>query len=179
MELVVILILITVLTLAGIIMLYFLIRSKKNERLKCLSAAESILKEEYLEEVLQNDRQLDCSEMSNKKMVYIKSCGKPKTKVVFDPKKRILFGRGSQCNIYINDNTVSEKHCVIYTQGSLVYLQGCSSKNGTFLTRGFSKFYITGTERVCLNTKDILKVGDQKFKVYLFNYCKKRYCEDM
>lgn len=179
MELVIILILIVVFTLAVIIMLYFLIRSKKNERLKCLSAAENILKEEYLEDALQNNLQLNYNEMSNKKMVYIKSYGKPKTKVVFDPEKRILFGRGSQCNIYINDNTVSEKHCIIYTQGSLVYLQGCNSKNGTFLIRGFSKFYITGTERVSLNTEDILKVGDQKFKIYLFDYCKNGSCVDM
>ena len=106
-------------------------------------------------------------------MIYLKSKSSGrKTQFVFDPENTVKIGRDNdQSNIFINEASVSQNHCLIYCAGDHVYLQDTGSANGTYLRRGLFKNYsIFDGNQIELRTGDVICVGSCEFKVCLFYY---------
>ena len=147
---------------------------KKTEQQKYMAAAGNILREDYLNYSLQNTinpQNLAEKPKSKKIMIYIKSKSDgSKLRYVFDPEKTVLFGRSStECNVFINNAAVSQKHCRIYVSDNAVWLQDVGSSNGTVVKRGFTKRYtLSGGYQIALESGDRICIGDCCFKVRLF-----------
>lgn len=163
--------------ISGVAILYAVISHlKKIEREKYYMAAGNIVREDFLDYSLQNPMNNDGSRVqpkTKKMMVYIKSksSGK-KAQFVFDPEKNIFIGRDKfNSNIYINESSVSQHHCKIFSQDNIVYLQDMNSSNGTVVQRGlFKKFLVSSSQWVQLQSNDTIIVGTKKLKIILFFY---------
>ena len=172
------LILIIVFSIISVILmvvLLVLLSAKKTEKLKYYTAAGNTLREEYLNYSLRNNLYgADDLKHSNfKQMIYLKTkYGKQKIKYVFNPENRIIIGRDKyESNIYVNNKTVSKKHCCIYLENGYVYLEDMNASNGTIVERGmFQKYRLISNNRIALNSKDKIVIGSSVIKVILFNY---------
>lgn len=149
---------------------------KKSERQKCYAAAGNLLREEFLNYALQNTicPDSDITEPKSAKMMLClksKSVGK-KAQFVFDPEKIVRIGRDdSENNIFINEASVSQKHCQIYSNDFKVFLLDLFSVNGTVVKRRvFKKYRILDGNQIELRTGDKIVIGSAEFKVYLFYY---------
>lgn len=172
----ILIIILIVVLIIGIAVYIVASNKKKTEREKYYTAAGNILKEDFLNYLLQNP--MGTSENlhepnAQKTMIYIKSLNsKQKKQYVFDPEKRILIGRDKdESNIYLNEAFVSQYHCCIFSDGSRVYLSDMNSSNGTILKRGlFKKYYIYNQAVIELKSGDKITIGSNTFKVILFYY---------
>lgn len=169
--------LIVLIVIIAVALIVFIVvyNRKKNEELKYYSAAGNILREDFLDYSLQNhmiNGQIGKEPRGRKMMIYIKTKGNKNGRYVFDPEKKVNIGRDKHNgNIYINDNSVSQKHCCIYSQDDYIYLKDCNSANGTVLLRGWlGKYSISGGSKVLLKSGDRIGVGPCVFKVKLFYY---------
>ncbi len=148
----------------------------KEEKQKYYIAAGNIYKEDYLNYTLQNPIDGDKhyqKPKDQKTMLYIKSLNtKEPYQYVFDPSKKVVFGRDQEkCNLFINEATVSKTHCCIFSQEFDVFLMDLSSSNGTTVHKGLFRNYLIGNgNMIQLETGDILKIGSNKFKIFLFYY---------
>lgn len=173
---------IVVLIVLGVILIGLLValiivnNMKKSERNKYYTAAGNTLREDFLNYSLQNHTGETADirvPRSSKMMVYIKANSKgKKIRLVFDPERGINIGRDKNLsNIYINDQTVSQKHCFIYSVNDVVYLEDMYSANGTYIKRGFSNYYhIVEGQKIELCDNDIIIIGSNQLKVTLFYY---------
>ncbi len=149
---------------------------KKSERQKYYVAAGNILREEFLNYALQNTISPEhniAEPKTAKMMIYLKSkCGGKKNRFVFDPEKPINIGRGSNnINIYINDMSVSQNHCRIYSQGNSIFLQDVDSANGTVLERGpFKRYFLSNRNQIELKSKDKIIISSNEFRVTIFYF---------
>ncbi len=50
-----------------------------------------------------------------------------------EEKKKVYFGRGSECDVVINNPSLSRKHCVVRNENSRIFLEDLQSTNGTFV----------------------------------------------
>lgn len=173
-----ILFIIIAIVLIAVITIIFVVVShmKKTERQKYYAAAGNILREQFLNYSLQNtiSPYSNISEpKSGKMMLYLKSksSGK-KAQFVFDPEKIVKIGRdNNESNIFINDVSVSQNHCQIYSAENRVFLQDLYSANGTLVARGpFRKYDIFQGNQIELRTGDKIIIGGAVFKVCLFYY---------
>lgn len=173
-----VLFIIIMLILAFVISIVFVVVThiKKTEKQKYYAAAGNILREEFLNYALQNtiSSEVNIPEPKGAKMmIYLKSksAGK-KSRFVFDPEKIVKIGRNSsESNIYINERSVSQNHCRIYSSENRVYLQDLNSANGTEVIRGaFKKYAVFGGQQIELRTGDKIKIGSVIFSVCLFYY---------
>ena len=159
-------------SVVGTIVSVILGYTKKEEKLRCYRAAENIIKEKYLSKSLMNPNieNVDISEIYNTRMmVYIKNISvKPKRGYVFDVSDMVRIGRKNDCNIILNDSTVSSEHCIIYNMDNNVCLQD-KSLNGTLLKRGIYRLRIVDNTCV-LEDGDTLVIGSTEFKIRLFVY---------
>lgn len=148
----------------------------KEERQKYIMAAGNIFKEDYLNYTLQNpfdNNEIYLKPQDQKTMVYIKSMNKNnRQQYVFDPNKKIIFGRDQQeCNLLINEASVSKKHCCIFSKGFDVFLADLNSSNGTVVHKGlFNNLLIDNGSMVKLESGDEIIIGSNKFKIILFYY---------
>lgn len=165
-----------VIVIVAAVVLFIVSNMKKNEKIKYYTAAGNTLREDFLNYSLQNHTGETADiriPRSKKMMIYLKANSKgKKVQLVFDPEKEILIGRDkNSSNIYINDVTVSQKHCCIYSVDDHVYLRDMHSANGTYLKRGaFQRYHIVEGESIELFTKDVIIVGSNEFIVTLFYY---------
>ena len=164
-----------VIAVAAVVILVIVSNMKKNERIKYLTAAGNTLREEFLNYSLQNHSGETADirvPRTSKMMIYLKANSKgKKVQLVFDPEREVNIGRDKfSSNIYINDPTVSQKHCCIYSVDDRVFLRDLYSANGTSVKRGLHRYHIVEGESIELNTKDTLIIGSNEFKVTLFYY---------
>lgn len=148
----------------------------KEEKQKYYIAAGNIYKEDYLNYTLQNpvDGNKHYKKPKDQKMMlYIKSLNtKEPYQYVFDPSKKIVCGRDQEnSNLFINEASVSKNHCCIFSEGFDVYLMDLSSSNGTNVHKGlFRNYLISDGNMIQLETGDIITIGSNKFKIFLFYY---------
>ena len=159
----------------ALIVLVIVNNARKIERLKYHAAAGNILREGFLNYSLQNSfiSGGDLQEPRGKKtMIYLKSKHDKKARFVFDPEKAVYIGRDKYIsNIYVNDITVSQNHCCIYSVDDHVYLKDCNSANGTVVIRGlFNRYTVAAGSKTELMTGDKIEVGSVTFAVTLFYY---------
>ena len=169
--------LIIILVLIFVVLIVFIIRNnfQKIERIKYLAAAGNILREDFLNYSLENPFLNDSSQKEprgKKMMIYLKSKSDKNSRFVFDPEKGISLGRDKyNSNIFLNDITVSQNHCLIYSIDDHVFLKDCNSSNGTIVSRGaFQKYTLAAGSEIELMTKDKIIIGSVAFVVTLFYY---------
>lgn len=164
-----------ILVFVALIVLIIIQNAKKTEQIRYQAAAGNILREDFLDYSLQNhmsDKNEVKEPRGKKTMIYIKTKGNKNARFVFDPEKTVNIGRNkNKSNIYINESTVSQNHCMIYSVDDQVYLKDCYSSNGTVVMRGwFRRYSITGGSKIRLITGDRISVGSCVFSVTLFFY---------
>ena len=71
----------------------------------------------------------------------------------------LFIGRSAQCDVTVNDPTVSRRHCEVYTQNGEAYLRDLGSSNGTWV----NDVRIVGPK--VLKGGDLLRVGPALFQV--------------
>lgn len=79
-------------------------------------------------------------------------------KYVFDTSKPITIGRSKENLLWIEDRTVTRKHCIIYPEGKILYVKDLNATNHTNLIRG-SRKKILGDNPAVIKDKDILEIG--------------------
>ncbi len=166
----------TILLVAGITIFIVITNAKRTERNKYYAAADSIIKEEFLNYSLKNT--IGTAEEfpqpnSKRIMLYLKSVHvKPKMQYVFDPETIIYIGRDNEkSNIFINEAFVSQFHCRIFSNFFNVYIQDTNSSNGTIVQRGlFKKYFLSDGAVMELKTGDKILIGSNIFKIVLFYY---------
>ena len=62
----------------------------------------------------------------------VKSSNKQDKFEINESNPEIIIGRSSKCNISVDDQKCSGKHCKLYTQNKKFYVKDLDSKNGTF-----------------------------------------------
>ncbi len=78
-------------------------------------------------------------------------------RITFD--KEIKIGRSSSCDVQVNEKQVSSNHATITIKPDGVYLEDCSSANGTMLNGN----RIIAHYPMELTQKDIIQIGDTTF----------------
>ena len=157
---------------AGTITSVVLYYVRKEEKIRCYQAAANIVKEKYLRQSLKNPNFHvgDTSSIYDVRMMaYIKNISsKQKKGYVFDVGDGVSFGRKGNCNILLNESTVSGMHCMLFLDHDRVYLSD-SSANGTELKRGLSRVNVHSCVYEVLSGDKII-VGSTVFRVTLFHF---------
>ena len=158
----------------GVVALVIILNAQREERDKYYAAARNILKDDFLRKTLENPVKSggDSGGAGDQKlMVYLKTIGiKPPKRYVFNPEREIPFGRQrDESGVFLNEATVSQKHCRIFLYGENVWLEDLGSSNGTGLKRGlFGNFWLTSGQQAPLRSGDVLIIGSTKLKITLF-----------
>jgi len=158
----------------GAVALVIMLNAKREEQDKYYAAARNILKDSLLRKTLENPikSRVDQNGVGGQKlMVYIKSIGiKPQKRYVFDPEREIPFGRQKDENgVFLNEATVSQRHCRIFLYERNVWLEDLGSSNGTELKSGmFKNYLLTGGQQTVLRSGDVLIIGSTQLKIKLF-----------
>ena len=66
----------------------------------------------------------------------------------------VVLGRSNECDIVLDDNSCSGKHCVIHLTGDGLKIEDLESKNGTICNR----VRISGARRIY--SSDSISIGD-------------------
>ena len=69
-----------------------------------------------------------------------------------------MVGRSRQCEIPIEDDTVSSNHARIYPRGEFMYIEDMGSTNGTYLNGRA----LGASER--LKPSDVIRIGDTEYR---------------
>lgn len=169
--------LIIILVLIFIVLAVFIIRNnfQKIEKIRYLAAAGNILREDFLNYSLENPFLSDTSQKEprgQKMMIYLRAKNDKNSRFVFDPEKGISLGRDKyNSNVYLNDITVSQNHCMIYSIDDHVFIRDCNSSNGTAVMRGaFQRYSLAAGSEMELMTGDKKVIGGTTFSVTLFYY---------
>ncbi len=128
-------------------------------------AAALLLKKKQLDEMIDmNKRQSSAREYL---ILVISWKEDKKRKYIFDPSTGVSIGRDREENqICIPLDTISQKHCMIFSSGDSIYIQDLNSTNGTFIKRGFKTYRVNGCAPCQDN--DTIIVGDIYFKIRTF-----------
>ena len=158
----------------GGVALVLWLNAKREERDKYYAAARNILKDEFLRIKLENPVKSSGAlgdTGGQKVMVYLKTIGiKPQKRYVFNPEREIPFGRQQdESGVFLNEATVSQRHCRIFLCDAYVWLEDLRSSNGTGIKRGlFKNYWLASGQQIALRSGDVLIIGSAKLKVKLF-----------
>lgn len=87
--------------------------------------------------------------------------GMERTREITIANEEFLIGRGSDCDLRVNDGDVSRHHCLIRVRGHEAMLSDLGSSNGTFVN---GKRMLSQT---ALSSGDEIQVGKCRFLVDL------------
>lgn len=152
----------------------FLVSSKmKSDEQKSNDAAEKIVREDLLMYSLKNPYLLDRNvppPSSRRLMVTVSvGSGKNRQKLVFDPAKKIRFGRNDKNQIMICDRTVSDFHGCIFLDRNKIWLRNTSSGKYVTVCRSFfKKFNLGPGASIRLLSGDRILINDNKLKINIF-----------
>lgn len=85
----------------------------------------------------------------------------------------LIVGRDMNCDIVVDLDNVSRRHCVFHSRGGRIYLADLGSTNGTYLNDAEI------TREVALRSGDLVKVGGAIFKFLLGNNVEALYHEEI
>lgn len=152
-------------------------KKRQLEKNKYYDAADRMVKEEYLEDILENNTSESYSPVVVP-MLYINLYRpKPSQKYVFDPEKGVTIGRSkSENTIWLPKPTISMKHCSICVCEGRVYIQDEYSMNGTCVKKGRKKYQLMDGNRIELESGDRFYIDDVAFKVTIFYFQAMKRC---
>ena len=84
-------------------------------------------------------------------------------------KEEFLIGRGSDCDLRLNDEDISRHHCLIRVRGQEATLSDLGSSNGTFVNgkRVLSQVALASVDEIRLgNCRLLVDLGDTPHGVY-------------
>ena len=150
----------------AISLLITIISRKKKKRIdQEFKAAALLLKERQLRKAI--DMKQGQQEQRENMVVIVSWKDDKKRKFIFDPSDGVRIGRDREANqICVPIDTVSQRHCMIFSNGNYLYVKDQNSANGTFLKRGFKTYRVNDCELLADNDKVI--VGGIPFKVRSF-----------
>ncbi len=149
------------------------IKARKDEINNYYSAAQNILKENKLDDLLKNpyNRRDSKENLRIKPMLYLKIKDKSKCRYVFDLADNVYIGRDKERNqVCVNEAIVSQQHCVITSDGVNAYVQDLNSSNGLEVKRRFTTYTLGCGNSMILMSKDVLKIGTTRIKVVVFYF---------
>ncbi len=50
-----------------------------------------------------------------------------------EEKKKVLFGRGEECDVVIDNSSLSRRHCIVRNENGFITIEDLDSTNGTFI----------------------------------------------
>ena len=140
-------------------------RRKKKNKEQEIKAAALLLKERQLRNAIDMNKR--GSTAREQLILVISWKDDKKKKFIFDPAIGVRIGRGREENqICIPLDTVSQKHCMIFSNGGYIYVKDMNSANGTYLKRGL-KTYLVRDSLLCRDGDQII-VGGISFKIRTF-----------
>lgn len=145
---------------------------KKSKIRKRQDAAYAILKEEALDYSLKHAVS-EKFRMDKRVMLQLFS-KKLGIDSVFDPEKKITFGRANDNTIVLNSPTVSSYHCEIFAKNGTVFIKDLNSSNGTIVQHKVKKQSLKEGDMKELYTKDKIIISGISMEVILF-YIDKSY----
>ncbi|MDO5456546.1 MAG: FHA domain-containing protein [Eubacteriales bacterium] len=159
----------TVLACIAVLALFLFVfissRRKEKEKEKEFKAAAMLLKEQQLQDLI--DLSKKSKDIRNRLILVVSWKEEKGRKFVFDPMLGVRIGRDREENqICVPLETVSQKHCIIFSSNNEIYVQDLNSANGTYLKRGFKTFRVKNYE-VCRENDQVI-VGGVPFKVRSF-----------
>jgi pSer/pThr/pTyr-binding forkhead associated (FHA) protein len=161
------------LVLIEIIVLYII--NKKNRELHtCIKAASNIARDMQLEVMLRNPYSPQAAtqrEPDLRNFICLKQINsQTKKQFVFSLNDPICIGRAKNKNqLILNDDLVSEYHCVIYLQKDGIYIRDLNSANGTVVsTRGSKKYMIANGASMLLQNGYKINIGTMKYVIKVF-----------
>jgi pSer/pThr/pTyr-binding forkhead associated (FHA) protein len=108
--------------------------AKCGSRLVKDEAAESTLS--YTPEEAEEDATVSLEEMGISGPALVVRSGGGRAGETFHPAgERTVIGRSPECEIFLDDVTVSRKHAVVVERDSSFFIEDLGSLNGTFLNR--------------------------------------------
>ncbi|HWY85870.1 MAG TPA: FHA domain-containing protein [Gemmataceae bacterium] len=90
--------------------------------------------------------------------------GAERTREISIPREEFLIGRGSDCDLRVNDEDVSRHHCLIRVRGQEATLSDLGSSNGTFVNgkRVLSQVaLVSGDEIRLAKCRFLVDLGDK------------------
>ena len=90
--------------------------------------------------------------------------GVERTREIAIPKEEFLIGRGSDCDLRVNDEDVSRHHCLIRLRGQEATLSDLGSSNGTYVNgkRVLSQVTLASGDEIRLaNCRFVVDLGDK------------------
>jgi pSer/pThr/pTyr-binding forkhead associated (FHA) protein len=96
-------------------------------------------------------------------VILTATAGEPKSRdFVLEGARQVLIGRSSNCDLQVDDPTVSRRHCSIDTDGEAVWVRDIGSMNGTYING--EKI---GQPQFVLHDGDVLRLGNHEFRITL------------
>ncbi len=145
---------------------------RKNKIKELDSAARKLIKEQTLSESLRNADnprgKKKCHTQERIRMVTALEWKEgEKDTYVFDPLEGIRIGRAYEGNnVCIQDNEISQYHCMIYQAGRDLIIEDKGSSNGTVIVHGLKKGRVRGRARIFDGDK--ILIGKTEILVYVF-----------
>lgn len=152
---------------ALIIVLSFYItgRKRRKNREQEFKAAAILLKERQLRNAI--DMNPLVSQQREQMILIVSWKDDEKRKYIFDPVSGVRIGRDRETNqICVPEGTVSQRQCIIFSNGNSLYVKDLNSANGTYLKRGFTTYKVQDCQ-LC-KEKDRIIVGGISFKIQTF-----------
>jgi len=149
------------------------VKARNDERDNYYSAAESILKENKLDDFLRNPYNGggQRSEEYLRPMLFLKFKDKSKSRFVFDLSQGIYIGRDKDVNqVCVNEAIVSHNHCRIFSNGAGTFIQDLNSSNGLEVKRGITRYALASGNTMEIFTKDTIKIGTTEMKIVIFYF---------
>ena len=148
-----------------ILLIMIVSRRKKKDKEQEIKAASMLLKERQLRNAI--DMNKKGGTPREQLILVITWKDDKKRKFIFDPAIGVRIGRGREENqICVPLDTVSQKHCIIFSNNGYLYVKDMNSANGTYLKRGL-KTYLVRDSLLCRDGDQII-VGGIPFKIRTF-----------
>ncbi len=84
--------------------------------------------------------------------------------------ERITFGKDPDNTVYINDDTISRHHAVLYKRGSNLVVTDLGSMNGTFIDNGIRRVQVESGKEANISFNDTLYLGNTIINFSIMNY---------
>lgn len=152
-------------SLAMILLIMMISRRKKKDREQEIKAAAMLLKERQLRNAIDMNKK---NGAQREQLILVVSWkDDKKRKFIFDPATGVRIGRGRDENqICVPLDTVSQKHCMIFSNDGYLYVKDLNSANGTYIKRGLKKYLVRDCQ-LCRDNDSII-VGGIAFKIRSF-----------
>ena len=111
--------------------------------------------------------------IEEKTMLVALNAGNPGGRILLDPHmERVIIGRDDECDLTLNDDSISRQHCVMSFEGDRWFIEDLKSTNGTYVAHQF-------VDRVPLAHGDLIAIGRLIFRFLFTRELENCYREEM